>query len=402
MAKGYLIVNAYADNIAQPLENAKVTIFLESGNLEFYTNESGQTEKIELEAPELVYSESLQTEVVPYATYNIMVEKEGLTTVRVENVEVYPGEVSLQDVYLTNESDTLENETVIHIDPPTLWKDYSPTVDTEQVPAVTPYVLSRVVVPQTIVVHDGIPSNKNAADYIVSFTDYIKNVACCEIYSTWPKETIKANVLAIISFTLNRIYTEWYISRGYHFTITSTTTYDQKYTHGRTIFESISQIVDEIFNQYIRAGSNSQPLLAHYQATTNDAGYLSQWGSKYLGDQGYSALQILQYYYGNVGIYQADISDDYPTSYPGEILKLGDCSVDVQVIQNQLNFIRGSYPSITKIQDANGHFLEDTQTAVRQFQNIFSLPATGQVDFATWYKISYIYVSVADMLKSIY
>lgn len=401
MAKGYLIVRAYTDNIAQPLENAKVTIFLESGNLEFYTDESGQTEKIELEAPELVYSESLQTEVVPYATYTISVEKEGLTTVRIENVEVYPGEVSLQDAYLTNESDTLEQESVIHIDPPTLWKEYPPTVFSEEAP-VMPLVLREVVVPETIIVHDGIPSNTNVADYTVRFVDYVKNVACSEIYSTWPKETIKANVLAIISFTLNRIYTEWYVSRGYQFTITSTTTYDQKYTHGRTIFESISKIVDDIFNQYIRVGSNSYPLLAHYQATATEAGYLSQWGSKYLGDQGYSALQILQYYYGNVGIYQAKVSVEYPSSYPGKTLQLGDCSLDVQIIQNQLNFIRGSYPAIPKIQNANGHFLEDTEKAVLKFQTIFSLLPNGKVNFSTWYRISSIYVAVADMLKSIY
>lgn len=404
MAKGYLVVNVYADNIAQPLDNAKVTIVGNNTNLELFTNESGQTDKVELDAPDLKYSEEEQSEVNPYSVYTVTVSKDDFTTVNVVGVEVYPDELSMQDVYLTNKSDTLENEVTINIDPPTLWKDYPPTVidDFEDVD-VAPLVLENIVIPSTIVVHDGIPSNKNAVDYTVSFTDYIKNVACSEIYSTWPKETLKANILAIISFTLNRIYTEWYISRGYHFNITSTTTYDQKYTRGRTIFDSISKVVDEIFNNYIGAVGTDWPLLAHYQVATSEAGYLSQWGSKYLGDQGYSALEILKYYYGNVGINKADISKgDYPYSYPDKVLKIGDCSKDVQTIQNQLNYIGGSYPAIVNIKEANGYFGEDTQSAVKIFQNIFGLDSNGEVDFSTWYKISYIYVSIRDMLKSIY
>lgn len=404
MARGYLIVNVYTDNIALPVVGARVNIISDNTNLELYTDESGQTEKVELTAPDISYSEEEQTEVRPYNTYTVVVEKEGFTTARYEGVEVYPEETSRQDIYLSNESVSEVLEEVVEIDPPTLWGDYPPTVvdvATEE-NEVMPYVLQEVVIPKSIIVHDGIPSNKNAPNYTVLFTDYIKNVACSEIYSTWPKETIKANVLAIISFTLNRVFTEWYVSKGYDFTVTSTTTYDQKYTRGRTIFDSISNVVDEIFTSYIKPRNREQPLLAHYQATTEEAGYLSQWGSKYMGDQGYSALEILQYYYGNISIAQAEVIEDYPYSYPGTFLKKGDCSSDVQIIQNQLNFIRGSYPAIGKISDANGFFEDETEKAVKTFQNIFSIPSTGVVDFATWYRISNVYVSVKGMLKSIY
>ncbi len=402
MARGYLVINVYADNIAQPIENAKVEITGENTNLELYTDESGQTERVELTAPDLSYSESEQSEVRPYSVYTVVVSKEGFTTMRYEGVEVYPEETSRQNVYLTNESDTLIEEEVVNIDPPTLWKNYPPTVTEEVESEITPYVLQEVVIPEYIIVHDGIPSNKNAPNYSVPFTDYIKNVACSEIYSTWPRETIKANVLAIISFTLNRVYTEWYVSKGYDFTITSTTTYDQKYTRGRTIFDSIANVVDEIFTTYIKHTYSSQPLLAHYQATTEQAGYLSQWGSKYLGDQGYSALEILKYYYSYIELATAKEIEDYPYSYPGNPLRENDCSKDVQIIQNQLNFIRGSYPAIKKIAKTDGFFGTDTVQAVKTFQNIFSIPATGIVDFATWYRISNIYVSVMGMLKSVY
>lgn len=400
--KGRLIVNVYVDNIAQPVENAKVKVLGENTNLELFTNSSGQTEEVELSAPNIEYSLTEQSEVRPYSVYTVIVSKEGLTTTEYDEVEVYPDELSIQDIYLTNETENLNTKSTTQIDPPTLWGEYPNTVVEEETEEVMPYVLKEVMIPKTIIVHDGIPSNKNANNYIVSFTDYIKNVACSEIYSTWPKETIKANVLAIISFTLNRIYTEWYLSRGYDFTITSTTTYDQKYTRGRTIFASIANIVDEIFTTYIKFPNLPQPLLAHYRSTTEDIGYLSQWGSKYLGDQGYSAFNILRYYYGNVTLATASTVEEYPYSYPGNILKNGDCSIDVQTIQNQLNYIRGSYPAIKKITDANGYFGDDTTSAVKTFQNIFSIVATGIVDFATWYKISYIYVSVKDMLRSVY
>ncbi len=403
-SKGYLIVNVYVDNVAQPVSNAKVQIIGKNTNIVLFTNESGQTEKIELDAPNVNLSLNEQNEVQPFSTYTVIVSKENLQTARYEGVEIYPKEVAIQDIYLTNESETLVNEEIVQIDPPTLWGKYPQTLTNEEQgdENTSSFVLPRVVIPKNIIVHDGIPSNKNANNYNVEFTDYIKNVACSEIYSTWPIESIRANVIAIISFTLNRIYTEWYLSKGYDFTITSTTTYDQKYTRGRTIYESISNVVDEIFNNYIKTGNETYPILAHYQATTSEAGYLSQWGSKYLADQGFKAIDILKYYYGNINLATAPTTEIYPYSYPGTPLEEGDCSNEVQILQNQLNYIRGSYPIIKKIENTDGYFGKDTTVAVKTFQSIFSLAATGVVNKATWYKISYIYVSVKDMLKSIY
>ena len=266
---------------------------------------------------------------------------------------------------------------------------------------ISPIVLKQVLIPETIVVHDGTPAS-SAKNYTVEFTDYIKNVASSEIYSTWPKEAIKANVLAIISFTLNRIYTEWYRSRGYDFTITSTTSYDQKYTRGGTIFEPISNVVDEIFNEYIRKGVRTEPLLARYLSETSTPGILSQWGSKDLADKNYSALEILKYYYGNdINTYKAPTTNKYPYSFTST-LKQNDCSIDVYILQNSLNYIRGSYPGIPVIPNPTGYFDSNTTNAVKTFQKVFSLPQTGNVDYSTWYKISYILTAVEDLTETLF
>lgn len=227
-------------------------------------------------------------------------------------------------------------------------------------------------------------------------------MASSEIYSTWPKETIKANVLAIISFTLNRVFTEWYLSKGYNFTITSTTSYDQKYTRNGTIFEPISLIVDEIFTNYIRQGIRTEPLLAHYKSNTTTSGEMSQWGAKELGDKGYNYLEILKYYYGNnIDIYQANVAQEYPYSFTSN-LKQGDCSQDVYILQNTLNYIRGSYPGIPVIDNPSGLYDSNTTSAVKKFQEVFDLSPTGTVNYQTWYKISYIYIAVSKMTNSIY
>ena len=405
MAKGYLKVNVYSDSIANPVKNATVQI-LKNGQELFITktDENGGTPTIPLDTVDKSYSEEDQHEVRPYQTYDVVVTALGLTPTRINDVQIFDGITSMQDIYMTSVDDN-QADAVSELPPNTLWGDYPPYMEnnetnTEQ--QITPYVLKQVLIPPTIVVHDGIPSNTNAPNYTVPFTDYIKNVASSEIYSTWPEETIRANVLAIISFTLNRIYTEWYRSRGYDFTITSTTSYDQKYTRNGTIFEPISKIVDDIFTNYIRSGIRMEPLLAHYKNNTTESGYLSQWGSKELGDRGYSALQILRYYYGNnVNIYNAETTQSYPYSFT-TTLKEGDCSVDVYVLQNALNYIRSSYPGIPVITNPNGYFDSATTNAVKTFQKVFSLSQTGQVDYQTWYKISYILTAVTNMTNSIY
>ena len=400
---GYLKINVYSGSIANPVKNAKILI--KKGDQEIYqttTNENGETELISLDTVNKRYSENEQYEVRPYETYNIVVEAIGLIQTTIEGVQIFDGITSIQNVYL-NSIDDGQQEVTESITPNALWGRYKyNNDDNEPNNGIAPIILKEVVIPTNIVVHDGIPSNNNALNYTVPFIDYIKNVASSEIYSTWPEETIKANVLAIISFTLNRIYTEWYKSRGYNFTITSSTIYDQKYTRNGTIFEPISKIVDEIFNKYIRSGIRLEPLLAHYRSDTNEEGYLSQWGSKELGDNGYSALEILRYYYGNnINIYEAEVVANYPYSFT-ETLKEGDCSIDVYLLQNALNYIRSSYPGIPIIENPSGFYDSSTADAVSTFQDVFDLTMTGEANYQTWYKISYILTAVKDLTESVY
>ena len=228
------------------------------------------------------------------------------------------------------------------------------------------------------------------------FKDYIKNVASSEIYSTWDDEAIKANVLAIISFTLNRVYTEWYRNMGYNFTITNSTAYDQSYEYGRTIFDEISRIVDELFTTYIRRVGSNQPLFAQYsdgREVVRD-GWLSQWGSQELAERGFTALDILRYYYGeDVYLEQADAVSGVPISYPGVELEIGSTGSAVTTIQQQLNRIGRTYISVGRPRP-DGIFGTETEASVKAFQKIFDLPQTGVVDLATWYQISQVYVAL--------
>ncbi len=402
MANGYLVVNVYSDTIANPVPNAMVTVSKNGVNLiTEMTDEDGKTPPITLQTVDKSYSLEEQHEVRPYETYDVLVTALGLTPTKIVGVQIFDGVTSIQNIYLTS-IDENQGEDTSTITPSTLWQEYPQNITEEQEEEINLNVLSEVVIPANIIVHDGIPSNSSAPNYTVPFIDYIKNVASSEIYSTWPEETIKANVLAIISYTLNRIFTEWYRSRGYDFTITSTTSYDQKYTVNGTIFEPISRVVDEIFTNYIRQGYRVEPLLAHYKSSTTEPGNMSQWGSKELGDRGYNYLEILRYYYGNnINIYEAEVTQSYPYSFT-TTLEEGDCSIDVYRLQNTLNYIRSSYPGIPMIENPSGLFDSATTRAVRKFQEVFNLSPTGTVNFQTWYKISYIFIAVSKMTNSIY
>jgi peptidoglycan hydrolase-like protein with peptidoglycan-binding domain len=251
------------------------------------------------------------------------------------------------------------------------------------------------VIPEYVVVHDGTPQS-NAKDYYVLYRDYIKNVASSEIYATWPEETLKANILAIMSFTLNRVYTEWYRNKGYDFTITSSTAYDQKWINGRNVYESISRIVDDIFNQYLSKPDVKQPLLTQYcdGKKVTCPNWLSQWGSFNLGEQGKSAIQILRNYYGReIYINSAEQISGVPASWPGYDLTVGSRGQKVMQLQEQLDTIAKVYTAIPRIA-ADGIYGEKTKEAVSAFQKIFNLPVSGVTDFATWYKISQIYVGI--------
>ena len=254
---------------------------------------------------------------------------------------------------------------------------------------VTPYV------PRSITVHLGAPDSW-AENVTVSFPDYVKNVACSEIYPTWEPAAIQANVLAIISFALNRVYTEFYPSRGYDFQITSSTAYDQKFIWDRNIFENISRVVDEIFNDYIRRTGFVEPLAAKFcNGTTSTCAGLSQWGSQELAQQGYGAMEILRYYYGdNIELVRDAPVQSLGQSYPGAPLRRGSTGAAVVTVKTMLNRVSQSYPAIPKLWPVTRVFDRETEEAVRVFQSTFDLAVDGVVGKATWYKLVYLYVGL--------
>ncbi|MGM9973308.1 MAG: peptidoglycan-binding protein, partial [Clostridiaceae bacterium] len=294
---------------------------------------------------------------------------------------------------------------VVNIQANTLVGIFPPKIPEAEVkplpPAKSTVVLERVVVPEFIIVHAGVPDDNSASNYTVGYKDYIKNVACCEIFSTWPENAIRANLYCIISFTLNRVYTEWYRSRGKNFTITNSTAFDQAFSPGRNIYDNIDRIVDEIFSTYIKRQGANQPLFAQYcdGQRVSCPGWLTQWGSKNLADQGRTPYEILTNFYGsNIDLVRAPEVEGVPQSYPGRTLAIGDSGTPVRSIQTYLNRISQNYPLIPKVA-VDGYFGPDTEEAVRVFQQVFNLPETGRVDYATWYEISQIYVGVTKIAE---
>ncbi len=366
------------------------------------TDSSGTTDIIQLSAPAFALSQE-PSEIQPYTDYNITVEAEGYEPVLVTGAEIFPNELSIQLIRMIPLQMAQGEEEIVSIPVHTLFGEYPPKIPEEEIKPMAEsgeIVLSRVVIPEYVIVHDGVPNDSTAPNYWVRYKDYIKNVASCEIYSTWPEATIYANILAIMSFTLNRVYTEWYRNQGYDFTITSSTAYDQKWVYGRNIYENIDLLVDTVFANYLSRPGVRQPIFTSYcdgQRVT--CGGLSQWGSKYLGDEGYTAIEILRYYYGNdMYINTAEIISGVPSSYPGYSLTIGSSGDKVRQLQNQLNRIARNYPAIPTI-TADGVYGSRTAEAVRVFQGIFNLPQTGVTDYATWYEVSDIYVGVSRIAE---
>ncbi len=400
---GHLLVNVTSASNNFPISDATVSISAKSTPNsiieQLQTNSSGQTEDLELATPPLEYSLEPESPM-PYSEYVIRVTAPGFEPFEVEGTEILPNTTALQPIRMTplNPPVSLPLET-INIPDHTLYGEYPPKIAEAEIKPTGQsgeIVLSRVVVPETIVVHDGTPSNRSATNYFVSYRDYIKNVASSEIYATWPESTLIANILAIMSFTLNRVYTEWYRNQGFDFTITSSTAYDQKWIYGRNIYEEISVLVDELFDQYLSRPNVKQPLLTQYcdGKRVTCPNWMSQWGSKTLGEQGYSPIQILRNYYGsNIYINNAEQIAGIPSSWPGRNLSIGSSGDKVRQMQEQLQTIAGIYTAIPSI-TPDGFFGEQTQAAVREFQSIFGLPETGVVDFPTWYRISNVYVGI--------
>ena len=413
MATGTLRVQARTELGFFPVPGARVTIRASGSDQileEVTTDESGNSPLVELEAPDVAYSLEPQTQVRPYSTYDITVESPEAETVRIVGVQIFAGQEAIQQILTLPRAEGFVSlpggRPLIEIAPNTLWGDFPEKIPEDEVKPLPGFeeegfvVLPNVVVPEFVIVHDGRP-NEAAADYRVPYAEYIKNVASSEIYSTWPEATILANVLAIMSFTLNRVYTEWYPSKGYPFTITSSTAYDQKYVPGRNIYESISQAVDNVLTNYITRPDIVQPLLTQYcdGQRTNCPGWMTQWGAKELGDQGFDAVQILRYFYGfDIYLDTAERVEGVPESYPGTPIRFGDSGPNVAVIQRQLQRIRQNYPAIRNVA-ADGIFGVGTEEAVRQFQSIFNLTPDGIVGKGTWYRLSQIYTAVSGIAE---
>ena len=405
--EGNLQINVETPSGRLPIENAKIAIsFTGEPDRQIeqaVTNSSGQTAQIGLRTPPLEYSME-PSEQQPYAEYTIQVTAEGFIPVNVSGIQVLPGETAVQRVRLVPQESDINPVDNIVIPANTLFGNFPPKIPEDEIKPLEEsgeIVLSRVVVPEYIVVHDGAPSDSTARDYYVTYKDYVKNVASSEIYATWPDATLRANILAIMSFTLNRVYTEWYRNKGYDFTITSSTAFDHKWINGRNIFQNISRIVDEMFGNYLSRPNVKQPILTQYcdGKRVTCPNWMSQWGSQYLGEQGYSAIEILRNYYGNsIYINSAEEISGVPYSWPGADLSVGSRGQKVLQMQEQLNRIAKAYPALPVIAQ-DGIFGPATEEAVRTFQSIFGLPATGVVDYPTWYKISEIYVGVSRIAE---
>ena len=403
---GRLKISLTATAELMPIPDATVRISY-TGNPdqtieELTTNESGQTDTIEVPAPNRDYSLEPQAQQ-PYSEYNISVTAPGYEDTVISGTQVLSGEIALQGIQMRPQAAPLPGRDIV-IPGHTLYEEYPPKIAEAEIKPVNEsgeIVLSQVVIPETVIVHGGPPNDSSAPNYYVPYKDYIKNVASSEIYATWPESTITANVLAIMSFTLNRVYTEWYRNKGYNFTITNSTAYDHFFVYGRNIFESISLVVDNIFTNYLSRPNVRQPILTQYcdGQRVYCPNWMSQWGSKTLGEQGYSAIEILRNYYGDsMYINTAPQVSGIPSSWPGADLTIGSRGEKVLQMQEQLNRIAQNYPAIPTIV-ADGIYGPATADAVRTFQEIFDLPTTGVVDYPTWYKISQIYVGVSRIAE---
>ncbi len=404
MSTGRIVVELSSNGKAQPINNALVVISDSTTNrvvarLTVTDSDSGKTESISVDAPDVSLSLTQETRVLPYSIYNVTVTSLGYYDYTVRGVQVFADRVSIVEAdMLPLPVGTASGVSVIDIPTHSLFSPIAP-IERNQVYDNSPTVLSRVVIPEYVTVHLGTP-NQSARNVTVSFPDYIKNVCCSEIYSTWPTEAIKANIYAQISLVLNRIYTEWYRSRGYAFDITNSTAYDQYFVYGRNIEQNISDLVDGMFTMYVRKVGTLNPYYTEYcDGSSVWCPGMKQWGTVQLANNGYSALQILRYYYGSdIEIVSAEVVEGVPASYPGTPLRVGSSGTAVSTIQRQLSRIAQNYPAIGSV-PADGVFGQTTENAVKRFQSIFNLSADGVVGSATWYKISYIYVAVKKLAE---
>jgi len=404
--KGTLQINVTTQVGLKPIKGATIKISYTgdptSSVEQLNTNEMGKSDKITLNAPPVEYSLA-PSEVQPYSEYTIQVEAEGFEAITISGTEILANANAIQEIRLRPVEPQQVEENIV-IPAHTLYGEYPPKIAEAEIKPISEsgeIVLSSVVVPEFVIVHDGAPTDTTANNYYIRYKDYVKNVACSEIYATWPASTIEANILAIMSFTLNRVYTEWYRNKGFNFTITSSTAFDHKFMYGRNVFSEITSVVDKIFSNYLSRPNVKQPILTQYcdGNRVTCPKWLSQWGSKDLGAQGYVPIDIIRYYYGdNMFINSANEVSGVPSSWPGYNLQVGSSGASVRQMQEFLNVIANTYPALPKI-SVDGVFGPDTKNAVEQFQANFGLPANGIVDYPTWFKISDIYVGVSRIAE---
>lgn len=403
MAIGYMTMQTRTAHDAVPLEGVQITLLDDEGNhvYEMTTDANGETRRVPLETVDKRFSLNQNFTGTPYVNYNVLAQKEGFDSIYVSDIPIYDGETAVLPLMLVpmQERQRSAVQTEIPVGSPAV----SMTGERRQTGAAAdtvPQVLRQVVIPNPITVHLG-TSASSASNVQVSFPDYVKNVASSEIYPTWPDAALRANIYAIITFALNRVYTEWYRSKGYSFDITNSTAYDQYFVYGRPIYESISRIVDEIFNEYVRrAGQNAPYFTSFCNGTTSTCQGLSQWGTVTLANQGQTPLGILRTYYPkDIEIVETNIMTNMVSSYPGTPLRVGSTGLDVQTIQTYLKRIRKNYPAIPVITDELGVFGESTRAAVTKFQSVFNLVSDGIVGKATWYKISSLYTAVTRLAE---
>ena len=406
--KGQLQINVTSSVNSRPIGEAEISISytgVPEKTLERLTTDaSGQTEVIDLDAPPEEWSLNPENERQPYSEYTFDISAPGFEPVSIAGAEILANVKAIQNVRMRPSDASREEEEVFVIPAHTLYGEYPPKIAEDEIKPVNEsgeIVLTRVVIPEYIVVHDGSPRDSTAKNYYVKYKDYIKNVASSEIYATWPANTIRANVLAIMSFTLNRVYTEWYRNRGYDFTITSSTAFDHKWIPERNVYDTISVIVDELFSNYLSRPNVRQPILTQYcdGRRVTCPNWMTQWGSKALGDEGLTPIEILRYYYGDdMYINTAQEISGIPASWPGYNLEVGSRGDKIRQLQEQLDVIAGAYPALPTVQ-ADGVYGPSTEEAVRKFQSVFGLPEIGIVDYPTWYKISEIYVGVSRIAE---
>ena len=403
MTTGILRIQAFAARKSAPVEGVRIAITGDGFAAVRHTDAQGNAEDVTIQTPACRLSlEEQNTTQRPYAVCSLTASKPGYRTVRIQGVQIFPGQVTLAQPEMIPETeagrDVPDVPVVIPEHPLFAGQGGSGARPVVECPA-APLVLDRVVIPKTITVHLGKPSAL-ARNVTVSFRDYIANVASSEVYPTWPEQALRANIHCQISLALNRIYTEWYPSKGYSFNITNSTSYDQYYVHGRTVFDVMVRLTNDIFNTYIRKKGTVNPYYAEYcDGKSVSCAGLKQWGTVTLANQGKNALQILRYYYGNdVEIVRSDNIRSIPQSYPGSPLRQGSSGPAVFTLQRQLNRIAKDYPFLGKL-NVDGVFGAQMASTVRAFQKQFNLTADGVVGRQTWYKISYIYVSVKDLAE---